>query len=209
MTTPVPDQYDGTSRRRLLQAGVLGAGVAAFLPAASASASTSASAAAGGSSRPDVEHPRFTLAVVPDTQYLFDDDRGDSAPLTSTFEYLIEQRGAENIVFTAHLGDVVQNAQAAEFAKADPVFAVLDRAQMPYSVLAGNHDIDGSKDDQRGDSPYLHTFGPQRFRKMSTYRGSTPEGYNSYHIFRAAGREWLLLAMDWRPSDQASPGLAR
>ena len=108
---------------------------------------------------------------MPDTQYLFDLDRGDPAPLTATFKYLIEQRAAENIVFTAHLGDVVENAQASEFAKADPVFAVMDRARMPYSVLAGNHDIDGSKDDQRGDSPYLHTFGPQRFRRMSTYGG--------------------------------------
>jgi len=204
---------DGTSRRRLLQVGALGAG-AALVPAVSgalpAAASTShaagsqgATAAGLASGRPDPDNPRFTLAVVPDTQYLFDLDRGDPAPLTATFKYLIEQQAAENIVFTAHLGDVVENAQASEFAKADPVFAVMDRAGMPYSVLAGNHDIDGSKDDQRGDSPYLHTFGPQRFRKMSTYGGSTPDGYNSFHVFRAAGRQWLLLAMDWRPSDQS------
>jgi hypothetical protein len=36
---------------------------------------------------------------------------------------------------------------------------------------------------------------------MPTYGGSTANGYNSYHVFRAAGRQWLLLAMDWRPSD--------
>ena len=35
-------------------------------------------AAYGGS-----DNPRFTLAVVPDTQYLFDTDRGDAAPLTA------------------------------------------------------------------------------------------------------------------------------
>ena len=200
------DQYDGTSRRRLLQAGALGAG-AALVPAVSgalpAAARTSGTTAGtSGSNRPaDPENPRFTVAVVPDTQYLFDTDRGDPAPLTATFKYLIEQRSEENIVFVAHLGDVVENALASEFAKADPVFGILDRARMPYSVLAGNHDINGRKDDQRGDSPYLHTFGPQRFRKMSTYGGSTPDGYNSYHVFRAAGRQWLLLAMDWRPSD--------
>ncbi len=50
------------------------------------------------------------------------------------------------------------------------MFKVLDRARMPYSVLAGNHDIDASKDDGRGDSPYLRTFGPQRFRRMSDVR---------------------------------------
>jgi len=174
-------QQDGTSRRRILQVGALGAGAALTggLPAAaattgiasaSAADSSSSAAALAGSGRPDPDNPRFTLAVVPDTQYLFDLDRGDPAPLTATFRYLIEQRAAENLVFTAHLGDVVENAQASEFAQADPVFGVMDRARMPYSVLAGNHDIDSSKDDQRGDSAYLHTFGPRRFRRMSTTR---------------------------------------
>lgn len=193
------EQYDGTSRRRILHAGVLGAG--AVVGGAVSGVQTASATGAASSSRPDPENPRFTLAVVPDTQYLFDLDRGDSAPLTATFEYLIEQRGVDNIVFTAHLGDVVENGQASEFAQADPVFAIMDRARMPYSVLAGNHDIDSRKDDQRGDSPYLRVFGPQRFRRMSTYGGSTPDGYNSYHVFRAGGRQWLLLAMDWRPSD--------
>ncbi len=194
------DQYDGTTRRRILQAGALGAG-AAIVPGVASAAPASVGSAPAGSARsgPDAEELRFTLAVVPDTQYLFDLDRGDPAPLTASFRYLIENR--ENLAFTAHLGDVVENAQASEFAQADPVFGVLDRARLPYSVLAGNHDIDASKDDQRGDSPYLHVFGPQRFRRMSTYGGSTPDGYNSYHVFRAAGRQWLLLAMDWRPSD--------
>ncbi len=195
------ERSDGTSRRRLLQAGALGAGAViapGVLGASEAAASQTATSTTG---RIDTEHPRFTLAVVPDTQYLFDLDRGDAAPLVASFEYLVDQRSADNIVFTAHLGDVVENAQASEFAQADPVFKVLDRARMPYSVLAGNHDIDASKNDTRGDSAYLRTFGPQRFRRMATYGGSTPNGYNSYHVFRAAGRQWLLLAMDWRPSD--------
>ncbi|MEU4289302.1 LamG-like jellyroll fold domain-containing protein [Kribbella sp. NPDC026596] len=209
------ERYDGTSRRRLLQAGALGAGAViapGVLGAGSAAASGTDAAGASqaresqagkhvASGRIDTEHPRFTVAVVPDTQYQFDQDRGDSAPLTASFEWLIEQRAAENIVFVAHLGDVVENALAMEFAQADPVFKILDRARYPYSVLAGNHDIDASKDDTRGASAYLNTFGPQRFRRMATYGGSTANGYNSYHVFRAAGRQWLLLAMDWRPSD--------
>jgi hypothetical protein len=73
--------------------------------------------------------------------------------------------------------------------------------KMPYSVLAGNHDIDSGTDDQRGDSQYLRTFGPRRFARVPTYRGSSPGGYNSYHVFTAGGREWLQLALDWRVSD--------
>ncbi|MEU4196020.1 LamG-like jellyroll fold domain-containing protein [Kribbella sp. NPDC026611] len=198
-------EYDGTSRRRLLQAGVLTAGAAVTSGVLSTGTATAAGEQAqqvqGHMGRIDTQHPRFTLAVVPDTQYQFDQDRGDPAPLTATFDWLIENRAEENIVFMAHLGDVTENALAMEFAQADPVFKILDRARFPYSVLAGNHDIDGSKDDTRGDSPYLRTFPPKRFKGMPTYGGSTPNGYNQYHVFRAAGRQWLLLAMDWRPSD--------
>ena len=206
------ERYDGTSRRKLLQAGALGAG-AVFTSGAlstgnaaatTADATVTSAAAVSGTrtaGRIDTEHPRFTLAIVPDTQYQFDQDRGDPAPLTATFNWLIDNRTDENIVFMAHLGDVTENALAMEFAQADPVFKILDRARFPYSVLAGNHDIDGSKDDTRGPSPYLDTFSPRRFRWMPTYGGSTANGYNSYHVFRAGGRQWLLLAMDWRPSD--------
>jgi len=206
------ERYDGTSRRKLLQAGALGAGAvftSGALSTGNAAATTadatgaSATAVSGGrtAGRIDTEHPRFTLAIVPDTQYQFDQDRGDPAPLTATFNWLIDNRTDENIVFISHLGDVTENALAMEFAQADPVFKLLDRARFPYSVLAGNHDIDGSKDDTRGPSPYLDTFSPRRFRWMPTYGGSTANGYNSYHVFRAGGRQWLLLAMDWRPSD--------
>jgi hypothetical protein len=65
-------------------------------------------------------------------------------------------------------------------------------------VLAGNHDVSG--DDTRGTTPYLETMGPQRFKKSPTFAGADATGYNTAHIFRAAGREWLLLAMDWRTS---------
>ncbi|NUS00894.1 MAG: Tat pathway signal sequence domain protein, partial [Kribbellaceae bacterium] len=94
------DEHDGTSRRKLLQAGALGAGaVIASGALGTESAAAVGSSAAGGArhggtatdgraaGRIDTEHPRFTLAVVPDTQYQFDQDRGDAAPLTATFKY--------------------------------------------------------------------------------------------------------------------------
>ncbi|TCC44450.1 hypothetical protein E0H75_33260 [Kribbella capetownensis] len=132
------ERYDGTSRRRLLQAGALGAGAVLAsgtlnTGGASATPTKATQASKPSSGRIDTEHPRFTVAVVPDTQYQFDLDRGDPAPLAASLEYLIDQRSTENIVFTAHLGDVVENAQASEFAQADPVFKILDRARMPYS----------------------------------------------------------------------------
>ncbi|MEK8174047.1 hypothetical protein NKH77_49125 [Streptomyces sp. M19] len=66
-------------------ATALGAGTAAATPGARRSA------AKGG--RFDEESPRFALAVLPDTQYLFDADSADPEPLTSTFRYLVAERG--------------------------------------------------------------------------------------------------------------------
>jgi hypothetical protein len=148
----------------------------------------------------DRDSPRFTVAVIPDTQYLFDRDRGDPAPLEASLRYIVDSAGEHNTVFVAHLGDLTENGQPGEFEQISRVFRTFDRCRVGYSVLAGNHDINSSTDDQRGRSPYLDAFGPGRFRASPTFRGASGDGYNTYHVFRAAGRDWVVLALDWRPS---------
>ena len=206
------------SRRAFLRnSGLLGAGVGAAslglfsaAPAQAATATdpydlTSMIPAPAGRWNPDTESRQFTVIVMPDTQYLFDQDRIHPVPLEESFEYVLscaERKGGQddNIVFLAHLGDVAQNGLAEEYAAATKVFDLLDDERVAYSVLAGNHDIDSSTTDQRGDSPYLDTFNPKRFARSSTWHSASPDGYNNCHIFRAGGREWLLLSLDWRLS---------
>ncbi|WP_309112714.1 metallophosphoesterase [Saccharothrix sp.] len=150
--------------------------------------------------RPDPDLGRFTIAVIPDTQYLFDRDRGDSAPLDASLRYLLDHAASDNIVFISHLGDLTENGLKSEIEDIGRSFRVLDRRRVGYSVLAGNHDLDPRTDDQRGRTPYLDEFGPHRFRQSPTFRGASADGYNSFHVFKAAGREWLVLALDWRMS---------
>ncbi|GLW98965.1 hypothetical protein Misp02_30520 [Microtetraspora sp. NBRC 16547] len=202
-----PGSEVAPSRRSFLYtAGLTGIGAAALnlagAPAASAEPQRGEDRSDDdrGPWRVDPENPRFTLVVMPDTQYLFDGESIQSAPVEASFRYVLDNAREENIVFMAHLGDLVENAQKNELEAIGKTFDVLDRRRFPYSVLAGNHDINPSTDDQRGPSPYLDVFGPQRFRRSQTFKGATPDGYNTYHMFRAAGREWLLLALDWRPS---------
>jgi hypothetical protein len=178
---------DNVSRRNLLWA-------AASAPLAAVVSGAVVPAAA----EPDVRTAgtraeRFTVAVLPDTQYLLDEGGSDHEPVRETLRYL----GKAGVVFMAQLGDITEHGTETEMRDAGRVYV----PRMPYSVLAGNHDIDSRTDDQRGDSEYLRTFGPQRFARVPTYRGSSPGGYNSYHVFEAGGREWLVLALDWRVSD--------
>lgn len=196
-----PAQHPHPGRRRLLQAAVAvpAAGTAAV--SVLAAGATSAQAAPGGArpGRFDADSPRFALAVLPDTQYLFDADSADPDPLRATFTYLVKQRAEANVAFMTHLGDITEHGTEDEIELAADTFGLLD-GRVPYSVLAGNHDI-ASGDDQRGDSPYLDAFGPHRFASAPTFGGASPDGYNSYHLLRAAGRRWLVLALDWRVSD--------
>jgi hypothetical protein len=148
----------------------------------------------------DRASPRFALAVLPDTQYLFDADSAEPAPLRETFRYLLEHRAADNIAFLSQLGDITEHGSAREIALAGEAFRRID-GRLPYSVVAGNHDVPTESDDQRGDTAYLETFGPDRFRGEPTFLGSSPDGYNSAHRITAGGRRWLILGLDWRVSE--------
>lgn len=191
----------GAGRRSFLRAtALLGAAATAgvALPAAAEAAPFSASATA--SWRPDTDSRRFTLAVMPDTQYLFDGPSIDKAPIEASLRYLLEHGKDENIVFLSHLGDLTQNGAKPEFAAIGEAFRLLDRRGVGYSVLAGNHDVNSSTDDQRGSTAYLDTFGPRRFMGARTFGGASADGYNTYHLFEAAGRDWMVVALDWRLS---------
>ncbi|MDG4834504.1 metallophosphoesterase [Solwaraspora sp. WMMD1047] len=187
----------GLGRRTLL-----GATLAAPAVAASASLLAGEPAPALAARGPfDPGSPRFAIAVLPDTQYLFDADSSDPEPLKATFRYLAQSRAEANIAFMTHLGDVTEHGTEEEISLADQTFRTLD-GKVPYSVLAGNHDIRSNTDDQRGDSAYLRAFGPNRYAGMPTFGGASPDGYHSFHVLSAGGRSWLVLALDWRASDR-------
>ena len=145
---------------------------------------------------------KFSIAVIPDTQYLFDEDRYDPEVLAKTFQWIVDHTHDKNIVFTAQLGDIVNNGLSTEFAKASDVFKILDDNGIQYGYAAGNHDINGNLyDNVRGPSPYLDYFGPSRVANQPSYCGATADGYNTCHTFVGSGQRFLVLSLDWRASD--------
>lgn len=187
-------------RRGFLRATALIGAAATAAVAMPAVAEAAPAEATASDWRPDSDSRRFTLAVMPDTQYLFDGPSIDKAPVEASLRYLLEHARKENIVFLSHLGDLTQNGTRPEVAAISEAFRLLDRRGVGYSVLAGNHDVKSSTDDQRGTTPYLDAFGPKRFQGKKTFGGASPDGYNTFHLFKAAGREWMVLALDWRLS---------
>ncbi|KMS85905.1 LamG-like jellyroll fold domain-containing protein [Prauserella rugosa] len=189
----------GVSRRSVLSAAVATPAVVAASGTVTPTSAEAAQTAQTSRNHGAGDGARFTIAVLPDIQYLIDEGGSDHEPALASLRWAVREREAHNIAFLAQLGDLTEHGTEAEMRIADKVFRTGIDGRLPYSVLAGNHDV--TDDDQRGDTPYLRTFGPDRFANSSTYGGSSPDGYNSFHTVEGGGRTWLVLALDWRVSD--------
>ncbi|MCH8613373.1 LamG-like jellyroll fold domain-containing protein [Arsenicicoccus dermatophilus] len=200
------DIVSSPSRRAVLTGGTaaglggLVLGTAGSATAAGAGEDAEVLATQATHRRPQVGPQQFTLAVMPDTQYLFDDAAIHPEPVVSSLAYLHAERDRQGIAFLAHLGDLTQNGAQQEIDAISRAWDRLRGSRIPFATLAGNHDVGSRTDDQRGSSPYLSRFRP-RVGQPGVVAVS-PDGYNSVHTFTGAGRQWLLLSLDWRLSAQ-------
>ncbi|WP_082926513.1 LamG-like jellyroll fold domain-containing protein [Cupriavidus sp. D384] len=228
----IPDRQ----RRLLLRAGLgmsLG-GSAALLAAcgggddAPAGSSATPGATAPGGTTPAGKVSSFALAVLPDTQfysrYATTDEnlqfqrKYGSTPFLAQTKWITQNAASFRIPFTIHLGDVVdQQGKPLQWQIADEAMNVLERANAPYSILAGNHDVisdvdyvnassqASNTDAQRNlaNEPYLKTFPTTRAQRQTTFGGRDPSGFHEYHLFDVDGNQFMVLSMSWRASDAA------
>ncbi|MCR5868673.1 LamG-like jellyroll fold domain-containing protein [Aquincola sp. J276] len=168
----------------------------------------------------------FAIAVLPDTQFYaryatpeegqqFQTYYG-STPFAAQTEWIARHAAAYNIPFVIHLGDVVdQQNKPNQWRVADAAMQVLENAGVPYSILAGNHDVINDfdyrvpadqgfgTDAQRNLSsePYLQWFPRQRAARQATFRERDPSGFHECHVFQAHGISFMVLSLSWRISD--------
>lgn len=185
------------------------------VPALTASPDPATAAAAPAAAPADLAS-RFTLAVLPDTQFYsrysasqFLPRYGDD-PFHVQTQWLAEHADDLHVPFVTHVGDVVdQVGQAGEWQAADRAMSVLDDAGLPYSVTTGNHDVRNSADTVFDTSydlaaePYLQTFPASRAAGQPTVESGTDRtGLSQFHVFEAEGQRFLSLALPWRASDE-------
>ncbi|MDO4613053.1 MAG: metallophosphoesterase [Actinomycetaceae bacterium] len=136
----------------------------------------------------------WTLAVWPDTQYLFDGERANPCAIRHTIEALpdLAPEGLEAIV---HVGDVVEHGSVSEFEEARRAFDLSDTnyADVAQMWVCGNHDVDDDSDDTRGHSAFAENFGPS----------SWPGGYTV--TVDPSGYSWIaqlphaqVIGVGWR-----------
>jgi hypothetical protein len=144
----------------------------------------------------------FTVVLLPDTQFY-----SEKYPETYVAQtmWIRERVRQDNIKFVVCLGDIVQNAHVEqEWLNAHEAARILDGV-VPYSAVPGNHDLVlKDKVISRDSTLYNKFFGVARFAKEPWYGGHLGEtNDNNYCTFEAAGRDFLVLSLEFAPRDEA------
>ena len=140
----------------------------------------------------------FTLIAIPDTQNLVTSSSGAAIFNTMT-QWIVDNKITDNIVFTTHLGDIVNATSTSQSEYADAAMDILDAGNVAYSVGPGNHDL-------LSGSLYSTYFGSARFSGKSYYQGDYAGGndnYNNYSFFTAGGMDFIIINLQYNAGTSA------
>ena len=139
----------------------------------------------------------YTFAVVPDTQKFNDDDiipqdndYDINAAFSKLYDDILAKKDSKNIQMVLSLGDITENSFATEYNRAKEQFARLDAANLPYTLVQGNHD-------------YANQF--KSNIDYATYKSTAEGSYNgilnTYHKFTVNGIKYLVFTLQYGAPD--------
>ena len=153
----------------------------------------------------------FTIISLPDTQYYTDIRYGGTpAHFTAQTQWIADNKDSLNIVFVAHLGDVVQKGNTKEipWLYADYSMSIIEDSLItnledgiPYGIAVGNHDQGvgvGSVGEPGETELYNQYFGENRFLGRSYYGGHYgTKNDQHYVLFSASGYDFIAIFFEY------------
>jgi 3',5'-cyclic AMP phosphodiesterase CpdA len=140
----------------------------------------------------------FSIIVLPDTQKYV-----EKYPeiFTEQVEWIVNNKEDMNIKFVIHLGDIVENwDNETQWSRANNSLSLLDKSNIPYSVVPGNHDHQ-SRYTESSTSFYNQYFPVSRFSDEFWWGGSYNENDNNYQLITIQGKDYIFLSLDFCPSE--------
>jgi len=155
--------------------------------------------------------PNYTLIILPDTQSYVKDK---PVVMDAQLDWIVANQARLNIVFTAHVGDIVQNFDSNpvlppswdppqnEWPFVKEQMEKLTTAGIPYSVLPGNHDY---AEYTRDSTVFNSYFALSDFTALSgSFNGLNSD--NTYHLLEIdadndgdTDDELLILSLEFGP----------
>ena len=158
----------------------------------------------------------FTLVALPDTQnYTYG---GRQATIVQQTQWAVNSRAQLNTAMVVQLGDLVSNFDnLTQWGHTSNGFKVLDDANLPNTVVGGNHDFDNATG---AFAQYDSFFPPSRYAgkpwtpstaRYGGYLGQNLFGpdpvdrrnMDNFALFSAGGRDFLVLNLEWEAPQYA------
>ncbi|MBQ8254350.1 MAG: metallophosphoesterase [Clostridia bacterium] len=140
----------------------------------------------------------YTMMVIGDTQFMVEDDVNNGTDYTSIiYKWIADNAGKLKTEIVMGVGDITNNGNTAQNLHAYDAMIQLNGI-VPYTVVRGNHDY-YSYDFGLG-------FGVEDYLNQFEKNGGLMEencAENTFYKFTAPnGDKWLVLNLDWSPTDE-------
>lgn len=143
----------------------------------------------------------WSIVILPDIQYYSDTYPGLLELQTAWILNNAKRIGAEYVLLP---GDITNHNADREWENASAALAMLDK-KIPYAMCPGNHDC-GENGGAADRTTKMDLYFPyKRMAGWSGIAGAKHKGQmsNTYHLFKGAdGSQWLILALEWAPTDE-------
>jgi 3',5'-cyclic AMP phosphodiesterase CpdA len=142
----------------------------------------------------------WTLAVLPDTQIYAESYPGF---FTAQTGFLVQNKERLNIKFAVQLGDITNQNTDEQWRNARDAMSLMD-GKVPYAMAPGNHDFGPRGSAANRDTYFSQYFDVATQKKQPTFGGTfEPDKMdNTFHLFEAGGRKWIVIALEWGPRDE-------
>ena len=143
-----------------------------------------------GSERP--ENYDFSFAWITDTQYYAESWQYHNENMN---QWIVDNKDEFKIKYVMHTGDIVDEYNIDyQWNNADKAMKIFDDANLPYGVLAGNHDVAAGREIN---DFYWKYFGKDRFESKLYYGGSYENNLGHYDLISQNGQDFLMMYMSW------------
>ena len=134
----------------------------------------------------------FTIVALPDTQVYAEENRIE---FQKQVEWVLNNVDAQNILFVAHLGDVVDNgADTTQWANAmNALNPLLDQDTLSFSIVRGNHD---------DPSFFLRNIPVSLMAGKPWFVGASATGLTQAQLFKAEDLQILHLGFQMDPTSE-------
>lgn len=141
----------------------------------------------------------WTLVVLPDTQHYTDRGATEEAAFAAQLDWIVSERVSRNILHVAHVGDIVENNIADEWAIAKTQISKLD-GLVSYTLMVGNHDYYPDElTTPLYNSYFLKGDNSENATLTEIVPGSMYEGTH-YSFTAPDGREVMIVGIKWIPN---------